>query len=107
MSGRFRFLCWLRGSQSAAPRARRLRVEALEGRELLSASQGISDAAFAALQAEYPGVDYANVSAAKVWSLDCGSGVDLSALKKAVAACASRSGPDVIVLNTPNDVTAA
>lgn len=106
LSGRFRFLCWSRGSRSAAPRARRLRVEALEGRELLSASQGISDAAFAALQAEYPGVDYTNVSAAKVWSLDCGSGVDLSALKKAVAACASRSGPDVIVLNTPNDVTA-
>ncbi|MBR0225819.1 MAG: hypothetical protein IJL92_07165, partial [Thermoguttaceae bacterium] len=89
-----------------APRSRVLRVEALEGRELLSATRGISDAAFAALQAEYPGVDYANVSASNVWKIDCGAGINLLDLRTALSRCASRSGPDVIVLDAPNDVSA-
>ena len=95
-----------RSSKKSAPRSRVLRVEALEGRELLSATRGISDAAFAALQAEYPGVDYANVSASNVWKIDCGAGINLSDLRTALSKCASRSGPDVIVLDAPNDVTA-
>ncbi|MBP5620853.1 MAG: hypothetical protein J6X44_02430 [Thermoguttaceae bacterium] len=73
---------------------------------MLSATRGISDAAFDALKAEYPGVDYANVSAANVWKLDCSAGIDLSDLRSALSSCAKRSGPDVIVLNAPNDVTA-
>ena len=89
-----------------APRSRVLRVEALEGRELLSATRGISDAAFAAFQAEYPGIDYANVSASNVWKIDCGAGINLSDLRTALSKCASRSGPDVIVLDAPNDVSA-
>lgn len=74
---------------------------------MLSATRGISSAAFEALKAEYPGVDYANVSAANVWKLDCSAGIDLSDLRSALSSCAKRSGPDVVVLDAPNDVAAA
>ncbi len=91
--------------RNVAPRPRVLRVEALEGRELLSASRGISNDAFAALRADYPCYDFADVSAENVWKLDCRSGVDLSDLREVLSTCARRPGSDVIVLEVPNDAT--
>ncbi|MBQ9874558.1 MAG: hypothetical protein IJM30_08840 [Thermoguttaceae bacterium] len=84
-------------------RARFLRFERLEDRELFSVSKGLDAASFDALQASYPGFDYSGVSASDVLVLDATSGIDAANLREAINLARSRAGADVVAIKTPEE----
>lgn len=82
------------------PSTRVLKVEDLESRVLLSATQGISEADFNSIKSQYAGFDYSSITSSKVYVVDVATDSTSASLRDAIARAKTSSGADMIVVKT-------